>query len=185
MAKINLLPWREELRKERQKHFFIALGCTVALAFFILFLGHSSFISSIAHQESRNGFVQTELDTLDLQIKEVNNLKEKKAELLARMEVIQSLQGNRPVMVRVFDEFVRVLPEGLFFEKLSMTGNRIEIEGVSESNNRISKLMRNMDESDWFDEPNLTAVKAREEGKGSTFRLALQQVAPEQKEASK
>ena len=71
------------------------------------------------------------------------------------MEVIQSLQGNRPVIVRVFDEFVRILPEGVYFEKLKMTGNDIDIEGVSESNNRISRLMRNMDDSEWFDAPNL------------------------------
>ena len=174
MANINLLPWREELRKERQQQFFIAMGVTVALALLVLFIINASLQGSIERQEAHNDFSQAELDSLELN--EVNELKEKKKELGTHGG--HSRQGNRPVIVRVFDEFVRVLPEGVYFETLEMTGHRIDIVGVSESNNRISKLMRNMDDSEWFDAPNLTAVKAREGEKGSTFDLVVQQVAP-------
>ncbi|CAM3539531.1 PilN domain-containing protein [Parendozoicomonas haliclonae] len=182
MARINLLPWREELRKERQKNFLIALGATVALAALLIFVRDLMLNAAIENQQSRNQFLQTEINTLNAKIKEINELKSKKKELLARMEVIQNLQGNRPVIVRVFDELVRVLPDGVYFTTLSMSGNTISIQGVSESNNKISKLMRQLDESDWFDSPNLTAVKALQGGTGSSFILSVSQVAPELKE---
>ena len=178
MARINLLPWRDELRRVRQKNFLIALGITVAIAAVLIFVRDLTLNASIAEQRSRNQFVQTEISTLDGKIKEINELKKKKKELLARMEVIQNLQGNRPVIVRVFDELVRVLPDGVYFTNLSMKDNRISIQGISESNNRISKLMRQLNESDWFDNPNLTAVKARKDGDGSTFDLTVTQIAP-------
>ncbi|WP_281646089.1 PilN domain-containing protein [Parendozoicomonas sp. Alg238-R29] len=178
MARINLLPWREELRQQRQKNFLIALGITVAIAVALIFLRDMMLNSAIENQRGRSQFIQTEISTLDGKIKEINELKEKKEELLARMEVIQSLQGNRPVIVRMFDELVRVLPDGVYFTSLSMTGRTINVQGVSESNNRISKLMRQLDESNWFDNPNLTAVKALKEGGGSGFDLTFQQVTP-------
>ncbi|MTI14125.1 PilN domain-containing protein [Sansalvadorimonas verongulae] len=178
MARINLLPWREELRQEKQKKFLIALGAAVAVAAVLIFLWDMTLNASIDDQQSRNKFIQTEISTLDNKIKEINQLKEKKEELLARMEVIQNLQGNRPVIVRVFDELVRVLPDGVYFTSLSMDANVISVQGISESNNRISKLMRQLDESDWFDNPNLTAVKALREGEGSSFELTFRQVTP-------
>ncbi len=178
MARINLLPWRDELRKERQKNFLIGLGATVAIAVVLIFARDLMLNSAIENQKARNQFVQTEISTLDGKIKEINELKDKKKELLARMEVIQNLQGNRPVIVRVFDELVQVLPDGVYFTSLSMSGTTIKIQGVSESNNRISKLMRQLDESEWFSSPNLAAVKALRGKDGSTFDLTVIQVAP-------
>ncbi len=180
MARINLLPWREELRKERKKNFLIALGATVGAAVVVLFIANYVLNGQIEQQRARNAFIQTELSSLDREITEVNGLKKKKTELLSRMEVIQSLQGNRPVIVRVFDEFVRVVPEGVYFVTLDMKDNQLNITGVSESNNRISKLMRNLDDSEWFSNPNLTAVKALDNKKGSSFDLVVRQVAPAQ-----
>ena len=180
MARINLLPWREELRHERQKNFFTALGISVVIAVVLIFLRDMTLKTAIDEQRGRNSFIQGEITVLDGKIKEINSLKTKKTQLLARTEVIQSLQGNRPVIVRVFDELVRVLPDGVYFTNLSMSGNKLTIKGVSESNNRISKLMRQLDESNWFDNPNLTAVKARKEGEGSNFDLTVVQVAPGQ-----
>ena len=180
MARINLLPWRDERRKERQNNFMIALAGTAVLAVLLILVRDLMHNRAIDHQQSRNQFLQTEIDTLDARIKEINELKSKKAELLARMEVIQNLQGNRPVIVRVFDELVRVLPKGIYFTSLTMAGDRISIQGVAESNNRISRFMRQLDESDWFDDPNLTAVRAVRGSEGSTFDLNVQQVAPGQ-----
>lgn len=178
MAKINLLPWREELRKEKQKNFLIGLGVTVAIAAVLVFVQDMRLNSAIENQQSRNQFIQQEIATLDAKIKEINELKKKKKELLARMKVIQDLQGNRPVIVRVFDELVRQLPDGVYFTSLSMKGDMITIQGVAESNNRISGLMRQLDESDWFARPDLKAVKALKSGEGSSFDLTVQQTAP-------
>ena len=178
MARINLLPWREELRRQRQKNFLIALGATVIVAVVLIFLRDLMLNASIENQKARNQFIQTEISTLNGKIKEINELKKKKEELLARMEVIQNLQGNRPVIVRVFDELVRVLPDGVYFTSLRMDGNVVSVEGISESNNRISKLMRQLDESNWFSNPNLTAVKALKESEGSSFELTFRQVTP-------
>ena len=178
MAKINLLPWREELRKEKQKHFLIGLGGMVVLGALLIFVQDMRLNNAIEIQQSRNQFVQREISVLDGKIKEINELKSKKKELLARMKVIQDLQGNRPVIVRVFDELVRQLPDGVYFTDLSMKGEMISVKGVAESNNRISGLMRQLDESEWFTGPYLKAVKALKSGEGSTFDLTVRQTAP-------
>ncbi len=182
MARINLLPWREELRKERQQQFLVALAIAAVLAVLLIFGRNLMLSASIDAQTSRNNFLLNEIATLDSKIEEIQELKNKKKQLLARMEVILNLQGNRPVIVRMFDELVRIMPDGVFFTGMSMKEGEISIEGVAESNNRISKLMRRLDESDWFSNPNLTAVKAQASG-GSTFDLTVMQATPEEDEA--
>ena len=179
MAHINLLPWREELRTERQKNFLIALAISAAIAIAVIIVRDLMLNSAIDVQKGRNHFIQTEIGSLDSKIREIKDLKTKKEELLARMKVIQNLQGNRPVIVRMFDELVRVMPDGVFFTSLTVKGGEISVQGVAESNNRISKLMRRLDESDWFSNPNLTAVKALNTGDGSTFDLTVVQSTPE------
>ena len=179
MARINLLPWREELRHERQKNFLIALGVSAAIAVAVVVVRDMILTSAIEAQSSRNRFIQLEIGSLDNKIREIKDLKAKKEELLARMKVIQNLQGNRPVIVRMFDELVRVMSDGIYFTSLTMKERKISIQGVAESNNRISKLMRRLDDSDWFAEPNLTAVKALTTGDGSTFDLTVTQSTPE------
>ncbi|MCL6270590.1 PilN domain-containing protein [Sansalvadorimonas sp. 2012CJ34-2] len=179
MARINLLPWREELRRERQKQFLIALGIAAVLAVMVIVSRDLMLSSAIDAQKARNSFITTEIGSLDSKIREIKDLKTKKEELLARMKVIQNLQGNRPVIVRMFDELVRVMPDGVYFTGLTVKGGEINIQGVAESNNRISKLMRKLDESDWFSDPNLTAVKALNSGDGSTFDLTVMQSTPE------
>ncbi len=179
MAGINLLPWREGLRREQHRLFQLAMAATVVASIFLVILAGIAVSANVAGQRDRNQYLQTEIDILDRQINEVNGIKQKKDQLLARMEVIQSLQGNRPVIVRIFDELVRVVPEGIYFTSLSMSGNQISIQGLSESNDRISNLMRQLDESKWFKEPNLTAVKAIKELEKSEFDLTVT-LAPDQ-----
>ncbi|WP_372965977.1 PilN domain-containing protein [Marinobacter sp.] len=177
MAKINLRPWREELRAEKQKQFVVMMLGAVIIAAGLVFLWKSDTDSRIAYQQSRNAYIETATKQLDKQITEIENLKRQRDELLARMQVIQDLQGKRPVIVRVFDELVRTLPDGLFYVDLKRTGERIDIVGMAESNSRISNLMRHFDESEWFTNPNLTNVSAADDLRSgySEFNLSVQQ----------
>ncbi len=159
MARINLLPWREALRKERKKRFVASLCATVLVAAVLVFMGGLYISSGIEHQYSRNQYLQTQISQLDQRISEIKDLKTKKEQLLERMEVIQNLQGNRPVIVRIFDQIARIIPEGVYFKDVALSGGRLTLVGVADANDRISALMRNFDDSEWFAEPNLTAVR--------------------------
>jgi type IV pilus assembly protein PilN len=181
MAKINLRPWRVELRAEKQKQFVVMILGAVIIAGGLVFLWQSDMDSRIAYQQSRNAYIETAAKKLDQQIKEIDNLKRKRDELLARMKVIQDLQGKRPVIVRVFDELVKTLPDGLYYTELKKTGDRINIVGMAESNSRISTLMRQFEESDWFANPDLSNVSAADNSRAgySKFNLSVQQKTPE------
>ena len=175
MAKINLLPWREERRQELKKEFLVVLGGVAVLGVALILLANMVVSGSVSAQQARNNYMQRHIDELNAQVKEIQELEKKKQELLDRMKVIQELQGNRPIIVRIFDELVRTLPDGAFYRKLDRAADKISLEGVAESNNRISSLMRNLDRSEWFEAPNLTAVKASPEfgDQASTFGLSF------------
>ena len=160
VARINLLPWREERRQERQKRFLITLVAVFASAALLVLFIEFSIGSSIEEQRGRNNYLQTQINQLNKQVKEIKDLEKKRRELLDRMQIIQDLQGTRPLIVRVFDEQVRSLPDGVFFESLTRKEERIDVKGVAESNNRVSGLMRNLEESTWFANPALSAVNA-------------------------
>lgn len=181
MAKINLRPWREELRAEKQKQFVVMILGAAIIAGGLVFLWKTDMDNRIAYQESRNAYIETATRQLDKQIKEIEDLKRKRDELLSRMQVIQDLQGKRPVIVRVFDELVRTLPDGLYYTSLKKTGERVEIVGMSESNSRISSLMRRFEGSDWFNDPNLSNVATADNTRAgySQFNLSVQQQTPE------
>lgn len=189
MANINLLPWREERRQERQKEFVAMLLATALAAGGIILLIDMVIRDDISNQNARNSYLQTNINELNNQVREIKELERKKKELLDRMKVIQELQGNRPVIVRIFDEMVRTLPDGVFYQDLSRKNDTITLSGNSESNNRISSLMRKLDGSDWFSAPNLTAVKANPEfgEQASSFELSFKTSTPsaESEEAEK
>jgi len=147
----------------------------------LVFLWKTDMDSRIAYQQSRNAYIETATKKLDQQIKEIENLKRKRDELLARMQVIQDLQGKRPVIVRVFDELVRTLPDGLFYTDLKRAGERLDIVGMAESNSRVSTLMRQFEESEWFTDPNLSNVSAADSRRAgySQFNLSVKQKTPE------
>lgn len=186
MAKINLRPWREELRAEKQKQFITVLLGAAIVAAGLAFLWKTDMDNRIAYQESRNDYIEAASRQLDSQIKEIEELRKRREELLARMEVIQDLQGKRPVIVRVFDELVRTLPEGLFYTDLNKKEDLLTIAGMAESNSRISTLMRNFERSDWFTSPNLTSVAAADSRRDgySAFNLSVSQTTPEPEEES-
>lgn len=160
MAKINLLPWREELRAELKKEFFVITAMVAVVAILVIFAWQMALNTAIDYQKSRNGFMEKRIAELNLQVKEIADIRKKKAELVARMDVIQSLQGNRPEIVHIFDQIVRTLPDGVFYNEIVRTGNSLSLKGTAESNNRVSSLMRQLDASEWFSNPNLTAVTA-------------------------
>jgi len=188
MARINLLPWREWERERKKREFLgnlagvLALGVALVLAFGWILNGR------IEDQLERNRILEAEIVVLDERIAEIQNLQKTRDELLARMQVIQQLQGNRPVIVRVFDELVRTLSSGVHFRKLRLDGTSLAVEGVAESNNRISTLMRNLETSDWFARPNLRSIKEDPRNpnygpQASTFNLTFVQASPTGAEA--
>lgn len=180
MAKINLLPWREEYRQEKKKEFLVQLGLICMLAAAAAFVWVRVVDSAIDNQNQRNVLLEAEISTLNKRVAEINELKKKRQELIARMKVIQDLQGTRPTIVRYFDEIVRAVPDGLFFTSLSRQGNVISINGVTESSNRVSSFMRNLDRSEWFTNPNLKSIKSTTKygDQASEFLLQLNLVLP-------
>jgi len=181
MARINLLPWREELRAERKQQFLVALGLTAVAAVVVLFLADRFVNGQITYQQRRNAYIQQNIAQLDAQVAEIRDLQRKRTQLIERMRVIQELQGNRPIIVRVFDQLVKTVPDGVFYTELSAKEGRILIEGVAESNNRVSSLMRRLDASEWLEEPNLDAVRAAPAfgDQATTFNLTVSIQLPE------
>lgn len=187
MAHINLLPWREWERERRKKEFLGNLAGVLVLGAAIVFAGGWMLDNNIEQQNARNNFMQTKIAELDTKIAEIAQLEQQRKDLEERMELIQELQGNRPVIVRIFDELVRTLSKGVHYQKLEMTQSGIKVAGTAESNNRISSLMRNLDESEWFQSPNLRSIKEDPDNsdygaQASTFDLTFVQHNPNQVE---
>lgn len=181
MATINLLPWREERRQQIRNEFLVILGGVVLVAALLVLLVMSAYNSAVGRQQSRNDYIQQHINIINKEVAEIKDLEQRRQQLLDRMNIIQSLQGERPLIVRVFDEMVRSLPDGLFYTKVENSGKTINAEGVAESNNRISSLMRKLDASPWFANPNLADVKAAEVfgEQASSFKLSYSISAPQ------
>ncbi len=148
MARINLLPWREELRKEQQRQFLTIMGLSVVLMILIILAVHIQYANLISTQNKRNQFLVAQIAEVDAQIKEIEKLERDKQSLQARISVIQQLQGNRPEIVHLFDEIARILPQGLYLKSIEQKGKTITIVGYAQSNARVSAFMRNIDASD-------------------------------------
>jgi len=183
MTQINLLPWREERNEERKKQFLVVLFSTLAIAGGLVFLGNEIVSGMLNNQNNRNGYLQTEIATLDERIKLVEEIREMRKQLLARMQVVQDLQSNRTTMPRLFEQLVSTLPEGVYYGTLGMQGTRISINGFAESNNHVSALMRNLDGSDWLKGSVLSGVKAIDNkhlnGQANQFQLTVLQSRPQ------
>jgi len=180
MAQINLLPWREERRQERKKEFITTCALVAALAVGIVLLADRVVNAQIDNQRARNQYLADNIKVLDEQVAEIRELQKKRNQLIERMRVIQELQGNRPIIVRVLDQLVRTVPDGVFYTSLNTKEKTITINGVAESNNRVSSLMRRLDASDWLANPNLDRVRAAPEygDQANTFNLTVQIQAP-------
>ncbi|HHJ18930.1 MAG TPA: pilus assembly protein PilN [Gammaproteobacteria bacterium] len=172
MAHINLLPWRETLRKEKQREFVTFLGLTTALGIVSILAIHMTVSGMIEQQQSRNNYLKTEIRQVDKRIKEIKTLDDTKQALLARMEIIQELQRSRPEIVHIFDELVTTLPNGLHLTSLSQSGNLLKITGRAESDARVSNYMRNLNASPWFKAPKLSVIQSRQ-GTGANTRMNI------------
>src|SRR5210317_574981 len=182
MARIHLLPWREERRAERKKEFLTALALVALLAVLVVIAVDQVINGVINYQNRRNAYLQQNIAELDAKVAEIRDLQRKRTELLDRMRVIQELQGNRPIIVRIMDQLVRTVPDGVFYTSLKSSAGKITVEGVAESNNRVSSLMRRMEGSDWLEEPNLDAVRAAPDfgDQATTFNLTVSVQLPTQ-----
>lgn len=163
MAKINLLPWRDELRQQKKKDFFniILLGMLVTGLF--MGLVHMYMEGRIHYQQSRNKKLEAEIALLDKKIVAINSIEEKKAKLLAKIDVITKLQKSRPEIVHLFDEIPRLLPDGVHLTKFTQTGKELTFEGKSQSNARVSVFMNAIEASAWLHQPKLDVIKAPEQ----------------------
>lgn len=165
MARINLLPWRAELRKQRQKDFAAAILLGVAVTLVLFLIARAHIAGQIDYQISRNQYLESEIAALDLKIKEIQELESKKKSLLARMDVIQQLQISRPEVVHLIDELARTVPDGVYISDLTQAEKNLTLNGFAQSNARISAYMRNLDASPWLKEPMLTIIESKDEAK--------------------
>lgn len=182
-TRINLLPWREMRRKEQDRQLLtIAVGAWILMGV-VIFYAHIHVSSLIENQNRRNEFLNQEIAKVEAQIKEIAELKKKRADLIARMNVIYQLQGDRTQIVHMFDELARKLPDGVYLSSLNHAGSNIALKGVAQSNARVSALMRNLSASDWFADPELEVINVKSKGNDrvSEFALKVKQVAKQQK----
>lgn len=186
MAKINLLPWRQAYREEKKREFITILFGVALLSALCAYIWISSVEAAIENQNSRNKLLQDEIAKLEAQVKEIAEIKKVREDLLARIKVIQDLEGTRPVIVRYFDDFVRCIPDGVFITSMSKKGGTITLEGVAESYNRVAAFMRKLDESEWFADPKLFSVAAApsQGEQANSFRMTVNTSAPLEEQKS-
>jgi type IV pilus assembly protein PilN len=173
MARINLLPHRFERRKRARQHYLLVAGGTAIVGALIVVAMHTFYAAKIENQADRNRFLKSEIAKLDKEIAEINKLKDEIAALLARKQVIETLQTDRAQTVHLLDELVRQMPEGVYVRSMVQRGMKVTVLGYSQSNARVSTLMRNIESSPWLANPGLVEVKAAtvEKRRVSEFNL--------------
>jgi type IV pilus assembly protein PilN len=160
MIRINLLPHRELARAARRRQFNILLGIAAAAGVVIVVLGHIWIAAQQSDQEERNAFLTQEIAKLDIQIGEIKKIREHIQALLERKQVVEVLQSNRTEVVHLFDQMIRLLPDGLYLNSIKQTGDVVTISGYTQSSARVSTLMRSLNDSPWFDSATLIEIKA-------------------------
>lgn len=185
MAHINLLPWRENLRKQRTRQFYMQLLGAVVVALLALVLWHMQVMNQIEYQKNRNAFLKAEIAKVDKKIREIKNLEKRRAELVARMNVIQQLQVSRPQVVHLFDELVKTIPDGAYLDQLTQRGDEVTLEGWAQSNARVSAYMRAIDRSRWIKDADLKIIRSDDKRKTaagmSRFKLVAKEANPNAK----
>jgi type IV pilus assembly protein PilN len=166
MARINLLPWREERRKRKQQEFLTGIGVGALATVLILFFVYLYIDGMKGYQDRRNQMLRTEIAALDRQIAEIKDIETKKNRLLTKIDVIHKLQESRPEIVHLFDELTRVTPEGVFLTQFTQIGASLNMEGKAESNARVSAFMRAIEKSDWLNSPVLGVIKGQGRNSG-------------------
>jgi type IV pilus assembly protein PilN len=184
-TRINLLPWRDTQRKEREIRFVIITGLALAFVGAIVLSGHLYMADKITYQQSRNDYLKTEIKKADAKIKKIKKLKEKKRRLVERMNVIQELEESRSHVVHLLDELVKHIPSGVYLKRMTQKKNKITLEGVAQSDARVSSLMSSLDASPWLTNPkiyliqNSTKTQSNQRKRSvSSFRLEIIQTTP-------
>jgi type IV pilus assembly protein PilN len=182
-ARINLLPHREERRKRARQHFYVLAGGTSIVGILIVVAVHGFYAARIETQIDRNRFLKNENTKLDKEIAEIQKLKDEIQALLARKQVIETLQTDRATTVHMLEQLVRQMPEGVYLRSVAQKGMRVNLLGYAQSNARVSTLMRNIEASPWLSNPGLVEVKAVSVDKRRvsefTMNLTLKRPAPE------
>lgn len=173
MAKVNLLPWRAERRRERQQAFYVMLGLAFAAALVIGLGAWMFYNGQIDGQNARNAYLTDQIKQLDAKIAEIDALDKKKETLLRRKDVIEQLQANRSQMVHLFDELVRTIPDGVRLTSVKQDGNKLTLNGYSQSNARVSAYMRNIESSGWMTNPDLNVIQASNGDKTLPYEFTL------------
>lgn len=178
MPRINLLPWREEERKKRQRDFMVAMAGAVVAGIVVVLLTIFAYSRMIDHQEARNARLEAEIVELEKSIAEIDGLERQKERLLARMEIINQLQRSRPEIVHLFDEITRQMPEGVYLTGMKQNGTLVELTGVAQSSTRVSALMRQVEASEWLTDPGVIKVETTEAGpaRQAEFVVNLKQI---------
>lgn len=160
MIRINLLPHREEKRKARRQQFYALIGMVSVLAGMIVFLVYSVISGYESNQEDQNQFLKKTIAELDKEIDQIKRLKEQTQALLARKQVIESLQRDRAEPVRLLSELVKQMPSGVYLRSIKQDGQKVSLGGYAQSNARVSTLMRNIEASPWLEKPQLIEIRA-------------------------
>jgi type IV pilus assembly protein PilN len=179
MPRINLLPWRDQQRKERKLAFFVALGGAALGALVVAFACYLLFKSMISSQEGRNDRLRAEIKTVDRQIEEINDLETQKQRFISRMQVIEKLQRSRSQVVHLFDEVARTIPDGTYLTSFKQEGKHLKFEGVAQSSTRVSTFMRNISADQWMKDPELEVVESKPGNTvGNSFVLDASELVP-------
>lgn len=173
MPRVNLLPWREEERKQRLQQFVIAVGAAVAAAAVCIWVVNMVFASRIDHQNDRNRRLEQEIAEIKKSITEIEDLEQQKDRLLARMEIIEQLQTSRPEIVHLFQELVTSIPDGVYLTGVTQQQRSLQFTGIAQSSTRVSALMRNIDASPWLTDPQLDKIETVSNNGSEEFRFEL------------
>ena len=177
MPRINLLPWRDQQRRERRLAFFVALGGAAVGAAIVTFAAYLLYNSWIGAQEGRNDLLRAEIKRVDLQIQQINDLEAQKQRFISRMQVIDKLQRSRSEEVRLFDEVAKNIPDGAYLTSFVQSSKKLKFQGVALSSTRVSALMRNISGSQYMKDPELEVVEAKkDQAGGDSFTLDATQV---------
>jgi type IV pilus assembly protein PilN len=173
MAKINLLPWRAERRKLREREFFMMLGAAAIAGILAVFLWVWWMDARLDNQDARNTYMKDQIHQLDDKLTEIKELEKTKSKLLARKQIIEQLQASRAQMVHLFDELVKTIPDGVRLGSLKQTGDTLTLEGVAQSNASVATYMRNLDASPWLTHSDLQKTEAKGGDKRDRFDFGL------------
>ncbi len=173
MARINLLPWRADRRKQRERDFYKLLGATAMMAIAVVFIAYLWMDEIITNQQSRNLYLQDQIKLLDAKIEKIKELEKTKTKLLQRKQIIEQLQASRSQMVHLFDELVHTIPDGARLSGLKQNGDTLTLDGVAQSNANVASYMRNLDESKWLGHSDLRKTEAKHDDKKSPYVFSM------------